>query len=351
MFKRMISLSIMIILIFSTSVVSAEVGYEAEVKVYDKGLYINSEKIINYHSLYPYFIYNDILYVPLTVQNSHILGFVLKWDEETRTITVTSGESTRDNYKEPWMKHDWKTIEVHKSDIKVIINDKEYIPKEFPVFEFNYIAYVPLTFTVVHDYFGWDLCYNPFTGVYISSEEGVSALSTFDEYAFEYDKALAEYARSINSELSEEDALNLIMLIKEKCALYDMDELLIFATIWQESNFNSKDYYQGAIGLMQIMKSTGASAGLTPEMLYDPEINVDFGVRYLKDKLDTYKGSEELALSAYNQGITRVNRGNYSTRYYNNVMAKKAKVEAYLSEKGLISSDVAEQVNSDKAEQ
>ncbi len=335
MFNRIISL-LMIILIFSTSTAFAEVKEKEEVEVYNKGIHINGERIINSHSVYPYFEYKDIVYMPLTVENSKILGFDLKWEEETKTISLTKQDPSLKNYKEQWIKQDWRTLQVKPSDIQVNIFGEAYINEDYPIFDFNYIAYVPLTYSVLNEFFGWDMYYNLYTGIYLSSIKELAASSTFDEDAFAYNKVLADYVMKINKRLTESEALEIVMLLKNKSELYDVDELLVFATMWQESNFDATCYYKGAIGLMQIMDSTGRMYDLTPEMLYDPEINVDFGVKYLKDKIDTYDGSVELALSAYNQGITRVNSGNYTTVYYGHVMGKKAKLEAYLEEQGML---------------
>lgn len=335
MFKKIISL-FLIALISSTSIAFAEVGDIEKVEVYNKGIHINGEKVINSHSVYPYLKYKEIVYMPLTVENSKILGFEIEWDEETKTISLEEKDASLKNYKEQWIKQDWRTVEANHSDIQVNIFGETYHSEEYPILDFNYIAYVPLTYSVIHDFFGWDLYYNSYTGIYLSTIKGITASSTFDEDAFAYDKVLADYVMKINKRLSESEALDMIMLLKNKSELYDVDELLVFATMWQESNFDPNCYYRGAIGLMQIMDSTGRIYGLTPGMLYDPEINVDFGVKYLKDKINAYDGSIELALSAYNQGITRVNSGNYTTVYYGHVMGKKARLEAYLEEQGML---------------
>ncbi|MCG8485119.1 MAG: transglycosylase SLT domain-containing protein [Clostridia bacterium] len=342
MFKRIISLFIIMIL-FSTSIAFANTEKQ-EVTVYNKGIHINGEKIINAHSLYPYFEYKDIVYFPLTYQNSKILGFEVVWDEESQKLLITTQDSEQKNYDEQWIKQDWNKIAAEKSDVKLFINDKEYLSDDYPIMEYEYITYVPLTHKVIADYLKWDFFFNLYTGIYISTDEALSAASMFDEVSFNYYKALADHAMTLNKKLTEADAMRIIMLIKEKCQLYDMDELLIYATVWQESNFDPNTYYKGAIGLMQIMKSTGANAGLTAKMLYDPEINVDFGVRYLKDKMDRYDQQVVLALSAYNQGITRVDKGIYNIKYHDGVMSKKAKIEAYLKEQGItVTTDSSEE--------
>lgn len=334
MFKKIILFIIMSIL--STSIIFADTPKQEEVKIFSRGIHINGEKIINAHSLYPYFEYKDIVYFPLTYQNSKILGFNILWDEVTQTLSITTGDSKQKNYEEQWIKQDWNQLLVKKSDVKITINEKEYVSEDFPILEHDYIVYVPLTYQMITDYFNWDFFFNVYTGIYLSTENSVIASSMFNEASYNYYKALADYAMKLNKKLSEEEAMRIIMFMKEKCQQYDMDELLVYATIWQESYFDPNTYYKGAIGLMQIMKRTGANAGLTPEMLYDPEMNINFGVRYLKDKLNRYDQQVVLALSAYNQGITRVDKGIYSTKYHDGVMSKKKKIEAYIQEQGII---------------
>ena len=93
---------------------------------------------------------------------------------------------------------------------------------------------------------------------------------------------------------------------------YDVDKYLIYATIKAESNFNEKaESKKGAKGLMQLMDSTGKEIAQGLDMtidnddLFEPEININLGTKYISKMLKKYNNIE-LALAAYNAGSGNV---------------------------------------------
>lgn len=90
-------------------------------------------------------------------------------------------------------------------------------------------------------------------------------------------------------------------LIIESSRRYGIDPLLIYSQMHQESTFkiNARSY-KGASGLMQLMPATARRFGVTK--IYDPQQNIDAGVRYMRWLIDTFNGDVVLALAGYNAG-------------------------------------------------
>jgi soluble lytic murein transglycosylase-like protein len=111
-----------------------------------------------------------------------------------------------------------------------------------------------------------------------------------------------------------------------RCAeKYNIDEELVRAVIQVESGWKADAVsVRGAKGLMQLMPRTATMLGV--DDAFDPEQNIEGGVKYLSNLTDKYEGDVEKALAAYNAGPSRVDSGGGASlpetaRYVRNVMA------------------------------
>ena len=96
-------------------------------------------------------------------------------------------------------------------------------------------------------------------------------------------------------------------LIYEKSKKYDVDPNLVAAVIEQESRFRPRaQSHVGARGLMQLMPRTGRWMGARD--LYNPEQNVDAGVKYIAYLDKRFNGDLKKIVAAYNGGEGNVMR-------------------------------------------
>jgi len=104
--------------------------------------------------------------------------------------------------------------------------------------------------------------------------------------------------------------------MREAAQLHRVDFELLQALIATESGFDANAVSpRGAVGLMQVMPPTAEQYGVLGDArqpiekrLTDPRINLQAGTRYLRHLLDLFDNRLELALAAYNAGVSAVQR-------------------------------------------
>jgi len=117
-----------------------------------------------------------------------------------------------------------------------------------------------------------------------------------------------------NSSSSAATSGDIDSAIEEAAARHNVDPNLVRAVVKVESNFNPNAVSRkGAMGLMQLMPSTARQLNLKNP--FDPEQNVDAGVRHLKQLLENYGGDIKLTLAAYNAGAGAVARSSGVPHY------------------------------------
>lgn len=103
--------------------------------------------------------------------------------------------------------------------------------------------------------------------------------------------------------------------VMKMAAEFTIPEGLIYSLMRAESSFSPTALSPaGAVGLMQLMPATAATVSngskgeFNATTLTNPETNIRYGVKHLRDLLTLYKGDTILAVAAYNAGAGNVNR-------------------------------------------
>jgi soluble lytic murein transglycosylase-like protein len=96
-------------------------------------------------------------------------------------------------------------------------------------------------------------------------------------------------------------------IIRRHCDAHHLDPRLVRAVIQVESGYNHRARSnKGAMGLMQLMPDTAVELAVFHP--YDVEENLRGGIAYLRQMIDAFQGSIEMALAAYNAGPGAVER-------------------------------------------
>lgn len=108
-------------------------------------------------------------------------------------------------------------------------------------------------------------------------------------------------------------------LIRSIAAERNLDPMLVKAVVWRESRFDAQKY--GSAGERGLMQVTGIAAqdwardnrvdNFRVEELFDPKINLEAGVWYLRRAIDHWANQVDpipFALAEYNAGASRAQR-------------------------------------------
>jgi soluble lytic murein transglycosylase-like protein len=122
-----------------------------------------------------------------------------------------------------------------------------------------------------------------------------------------FNESSAQHSRRLAGRLVPVPDAQLLPLIDRHAGLQQLDPRLVRAVVQIESGYNAQALSRaGAMGLMQLMPETARD--LSVRNPYDPDENLRGGTTYLRQLLDRFKGSVELALAAYNAGPEPVER-------------------------------------------
>ena len=360
MAKKLISVWLSLTIVFFSSI-SIYADEYVQGDFFNKEVVVNGSRIVNYNLQYPFFLYKDTTYFPLTPEMGKICGFKADMDWESRTLKLLKTEVTQKKLTKDWAKNNGESksaMVLRDVKIEAISETQEagQLTEEaaaeqllaaaepemeelnlgdLPVLTIGKQIFLPLKVMKSSKVFGWDLYYDSYFGTCISTVQGVSAKSYWPEAESRYNKGLVNYIQRYNPNLSKTYCQDLVSIFKRAGKVYGVDEKILIAIAQKESTFNAKVVSRGgAVGMMQIMPATGAGYGASVTDLKNPRTNINIAASMIGNSLKNYGGDKVRALSAYNYGSLRVSRGTYSSAYASGIMQTLTGVNNFLSANG-----------------
>ncbi len=295
---------------------------QVEVSVNDSTIYFDDKAFHNDELEFPFIQYNKVIYFPLACNTLKPIGLQLDVKEDVNEIALTKIERDK---SVTLTQRDLKSSLIKKKaelkNAKILLDGSALNLGNHKILKYNKALYVPLTLDVLNQ-----------LGLYYSTDGvGDMHISSLSKKALEqsvnnandaYQNKLIKFVRGVNRSLSEKEAERYVNAILKESRANKIDETWIFAMVWKESTFRSNCEYKGAVGIMQILVSTGKKFGLTKQDLLTPEKSIKVGVQYVKNGLNKF-GSIEKGILAYNQGSGAVASGKYKTGYLDDIKEKR----------------------------
>lgn len=144
---------------------------------------VNEVEYNSKYSEYPFLIYNDITYMPMTYDFATYMGLNIIFDTSAvyhkgeTILHIANGKRTASELGQ-YLKEEENKV----SYVAVIPDYPTYISFEgkeydnsslYPIINLNGVTYIPLTWNVMHTLLDWDYSFDNDRGLIINSEEAV----------------------------------------------------------------------------------------------------------------------------------------------------------------------------------
>ncbi len=128
----------------------------------------------------------------------------------------------------------------------------------------------------------------------------------------------------------------LARIVESAAQRHEIDARIVQAVIQVESAYDPQARSpKGALGLMQLMPATAVRLGAAPASnLFDPALNIELGVRYLRLLGNMFNGRLDLVLAAYNAGEGAVMKHGMRVPPYPETQAYVRKISELLMAEG-----------------
>ncbi|MEF3305047.1 hypothetical protein [Paenibacillus sp. GYB003] len=165
----------------------------------DTPIRVNGQPVDNAHAKYPFLLYRDITYLPLTWDHTSALGIQLFWDEDG-TMHIAGGYGRGAGNFIGWSKQPFRqdlsaerrlggTVAVSKAALPVVI-ENEPIDNEretYPLLEYQGIVYLPLTWHFAHELLHLPMSWDPAGGLnVVGGQQPILGSIVYDDADYLY---------------------------------------------------------------------------------------------------------------------------------------------------------------------
>lgn len=177
-------------------------GNTERVTLPDFDVTINGRVWDNQYNRYPLLVYKDITYFPMTYENARFLGLKSAWypnEYNEKLATFFVGFNGQNSV--PFDIDMYRTEEINPKEMKAKIADYQLAVNtvdtaafidskilQYPVLNFRFVTYFPLTWHFAVDEFGWTYQYDAQQGLVINSDQSNKVKTVLDETILNGDK-------------------------------------------------------------------------------------------------------------------------------------------------------------------
>ena len=167
--KKLLALFVITVLVITglpVSVYGAQTAKTATISVPTYPVTVNGVKIDLGKSKYPFIVYNDITYFPMTYNDCRVLGLETQWKGNAEGLAIEKTDITAAYlvYSSPTTNKGSYKATVATFPIKVNGKVVDNSKQQYPLLSFRNITYFPMTWEFAVNEFGWDYNFSPKEG-------------------------------------------------------------------------------------------------------------------------------------------------------------------------------------------
>lgn len=169
---QMILLVLLLVMVMPSASFGAQADKSVTITLPGYQVTVNGVRIDNSRSKYPFIVYNDITYFPMTYSDCRFLGLETEWKGNTAGLSVEKTGITAAYLPLKSSARNSGSYKASVPDFPVKVNGKavDNSKQKYPLLSFRNITYFPMTWEYGVKEFGWDYSFDSKGGLVINSD-------------------------------------------------------------------------------------------------------------------------------------------------------------------------------------